>query len=55
MASNSSTNWPKKFTKTAMSMERSLTRPSRRASRKKWPAPTQLEKEKETTSKPTMI
>jgi hypothetical protein len=55
MASNSSTNWPKKFTKTAMSMERSLTRPSRSASRKKWPAPTELEKERETVLKTTMI
>jgi hypothetical protein len=55
MASNSSINWPKKFTKTAMRMERNLTRPSRIALRKKWPAPTELEKERETVLKPTMI
>jgi hypothetical protein len=29
MASKLSTNWPKKYTKTAMTMERNLTRPSR--------------------------
>jgi hypothetical protein len=55
MASKLSTNWPKKYTKTAMSMERNLTRPSRKASRKKWPAPTKLAKGKETVSTPTMI
>ena len=54
-ASKLSTNWPKKYTKTAMSMERNLTRPSRKASRKKWPAPTKLAKGKETVSTPTMI
>jgi len=55
-ASKPSTNWPKKFTKTAMSMERNSTRPSRRALRKKWPAPpTKLEKERETVLKLTMI
>jgi hypothetical protein len=46
MASNSSTNWPKKFTKTTMSMEGNLTRTSRRALRKKWPAPTKAGKRK---------
>ena len=55
MASKLSTNWPKKYTKTAMSMERNLTRPSRKASRKKWPAPTKLAKGKVTVSTPTMI
>ena len=54
-ASKLSTKWPKKYTKTEMSMERSLTRPSRKASRKKWPAPTKLAKGKETVSTPTMI
>ena len=55
MASKLSTNWPKKYTTTAMSMERNLTRPSRKASRKKWPAPTKLARGKETVSSPTMI
>ena len=55
MASKLSTNWPKKYTTTAMSMERNLTRPSRKASRKKWPATTKLAKGKETVSSPTMI
>lgn len=55
MASKLSTNWPKKYTKTGMSMERNLTRPSRKASRKKWPATTKLAKEKEAVSLPTMI
>jgi hypothetical protein len=55
MDSKPSTNWPKKFTKTARSMVRNLTRPSRKASSKKWPAPTKLEKERETVLTPTMI
>lgn len=55
MASKPSTNWPKKFTKTARSMVRNLTRPSRKALSKKWPAPTKLAKERETVLTPTMI
>ena len=56
MAYKPSTNWPKKYIKTAMSMERNSTRPSRKASRKKWPAPTKLlAKGRETVSTPTMI
>jgi hypothetical protein len=56
MAYKPSTNWPKKYIKTAMSMERNSTRHSRKASRKKWPAPTKLlAKGRETVSTPTMI
>jgi hypothetical protein len=55
MASKPSTNWPKKYTKTAMSMESNLTRPSRKALKKKWPAPTKLAKGRETVLTHTMI
>jgi hypothetical protein len=43
-----STNLQKKFTKTTRSMVRNLTRPSRKALSKKWPATTKLAKGRET-------
>ena len=55
MASKHSTNWPKKFTKTARSMVRNSTRPTRKPWKKKWPAPTKLAKGKDTTLTLTMI
>jgi hypothetical protein len=50
-----STHLQKKFTKTARSMVRKLTRPSRKALSKKWPATTKLAKGRETVLTPTMI
>jgi hypothetical protein len=55
MAFKPSTNWPKKLTKTARSMERNLTRLSRKQSRKKWPVPTKPAKGRETALTLTMI
>jgi len=55
MDSKSSINWPKRFTKTARSMVRTLTRLSRTQWRKTWPAPTKLAKGSEMALTPTMI